>query len=58
MLPGTVLYVAGSDAVFKFILHKESPLGAVAAFAVFGALLYFLIRYARGLLKNVKREKP
>jgi len=58
MLPGTVLYVAGSDAVFKFITHKESPLGAAAAFAVFGVLLYFLVRYARGLLKNAEKEKP
>jgi hypothetical protein len=52
MFPGTVIYVAGSDAVSKFITHEESPLGAVAACAVFGAILYFLVRYARGLLKS------
>ena len=57
MFPGTVLYVAGSDAVSKFVTHEASPLGAVAVFAVFGALLYFLVRYARGLLKDSEEKK-
>jgi len=52
MLPGTVLYVAGSDAVSKFITHEESPLSAAAAFAAAGILLFILFRYAKNKLKG------
>jgi len=58
MLPGTLLYVAGSDAVSRFITHEGNPSGAVAVFAISGILLYFLIRQARGFLKRSEGKKP
>ena len=52
MIPGTVLYVAGSDAVFKFLANGKIPYFSIGAFALFGILLLFLIRYARGFMKR------
>ncbi len=50
MLPGTVLYVAGSDIIFKTAARGEIPWGILGLFAVFAAGLFFLIRFARGFL--------
>jgi len=47
MLPGTVLYVAGADAVFSGVARGEVSWGLIAAIAVAGVALAFLTRYAR-----------
>ncbi len=52
MLPGTVLYVAGSDIAAKLIYSGKAPRGAAAAFAVFCVLLVILVRRARAYLKK------
>ncbi len=52
MLPGTVLYVVGVDAVIQAIVHKEVPwplLGVIVAVAV---LLAVLVRFARRKMKE------
>ncbi len=52
MLPGTVLYVVGVDAVIQAIVHKKVPwplLGVIAAVAV---LLAALVRVARRKIKE------
>jgi len=56
MLPGTVLYVAGSDVIFKLIANGKIPLGPAMAFSVFGVLLVILVKYAKTYL-NKKEEK-
>ncbi len=52
MLPGTVLYVAGADAVFTGISRGEVSWELIAAIAVAGAVVTFLIRYARHRLSE------
>lgn len=47
MLPGTVLYVVGADAVFRGISQGRVAWGLIAAVGVAGGLLAILIRYAR-----------
>lgn len=51
MIPGTVLYVAGSDAVFRFAESGKINIVIAAVFGVFTVLLFLLVRYARALLK-------
>ena len=52
MLPGTVLYVAGADAIFTGISQGQVPWGLIAAITVAGAIVAFLIRYARHKLNE------
>jgi len=52
MLPGTVLYVAGADAIFTGISRGQVPWGLIAAITVAGAVVAFLIRYARHKLNE------
>ncbi len=52
MLPGTILYVAGSDALFTGIARGEIPWGIIGAVAVAAILLGLLIRFARSKLQG------
>jgi uncharacterized membrane protein YdjX (TVP38/TMEM64 family) len=56
MLPGTVLYVGGADAVIKGIAKGHVPWVLISVVAGAAVILFFLVRYARGKLKE--KEKP
>lgn len=47
MLPGTVLYVAGSDAIFSGLERGRVPWNIVLVFALVGGLLALLVPIAR-----------
>ncbi len=57
MLPGTVLYVVGVDAVIQAIVHKKVPWPLVGVIAGVGVLLAVLIRFARRKMKEESREQ-
>jgi uncharacterized membrane protein YdjX (TVP38/TMEM64 family) len=57
MLPGTVLYVAGSDVIFKLIANGKIPFGPAMAFTVFGVLLIILVKYAKAYLKKKEGKR-
>jgi uncharacterized membrane protein YdjX (TVP38/TMEM64 family) len=48
MLPGTILYVVGGDAVVKIIMRGKLPLALVVV--IVGVVLFItvLVRYAKG----------
>lgn len=52
MLPGTVLYVVGSDAVSTAIVQKKIPWILVLIFVLTGAVITVLVRQARKKLKE------
>ena len=52
MLPGTVLYVTGSDALFRMFSKEEVSWGLIATILVVAAVVTFLIRYARQRLNE------
>jgi uncharacterized membrane protein YdjX (TVP38/TMEM64 family) len=52
MLPGTILYVVGSDAVFQAIEKGEVPWILVGVFAIAIVVLVLVVRYARGWLRE------
>jgi len=54
MLPATVLYVVGADAVFKSIAEKEIPWILTGVLGAVGVLLIFLIRSLRRKLPTPK----
>lgn len=56
MLPGTVLYVVGADAVTQAIAKGEIPWALVAAVAATAVILTLLVRSARGKLKSEEEE--
>lgn len=56
MLPGTVLYVLGADALAKGISEGRVPWALVAALAAAGVVLVFLIRRARRVLRQKEAE--
>jgi len=47
MLPGTVLYVVGTDVIVRAVAEGEIPWVGIAAVAVFGVLVAFLGRFAK-----------
>jgi pyruvate/2-oxoglutarate dehydrogenase complex dihydrolipoamide dehydrogenase (E3) component/uncharacterized membrane protein YdjX (TVP38/TMEM64 family) len=47
MLPGSVLYVVGSDAVFRAVAEGRIPWALVVVLIVAAAVLTLLVRYAR-----------
>lgn len=51
MLPGTFLYVAGGDALKRFLAEGEIPWKIVLAFTVVAFLLYIAARKGRSGLK-------
>jgi len=52
MLPGTVLYVVGVDAIIQAIVHRKIPWPLLGVVAGVGALLAVLARFARRKLKE------
>jgi len=52
MLPGTVLYVVGADAVTKGLTRGEVPWVLVGALAGTGIVLFVIVRFARKKLQD------
>jgi len=52
MLPGTIIYVAGFDAVFTAIKEGRVPWALVAVVAVMAGLLFLIVRQAKKRLKS------
>jgi uncharacterized membrane protein YdjX (TVP38/TMEM64 family) len=52
MLPGTVLYVVGVDAVIQLIIQKEVPWILFGVVAGVGVLLALLVKLARNKIKD------
>ena len=51
MLPGTILYVVGADAVTKGLSEGKIPIGLLITVLFFIVFLGFLVRYARKKLR-------
>lgn len=52
MLPGTVLYVVGVDAVIQLIIQRQVPWILFGVVAGVGVLLAVLVKFARGKIKE------
>ena len=52
MLPGTILYVVGADALTQGIAQGEVPWVLIGAMGGVGVLLAILVRYARRRLQG------
>ena len=52
MLPGTILYVVGTDAVIQAIIRKEVPWSLIGIVIAVGILLVLLVKLARGKLRE------
>ncbi len=58
MLPGTVLYVVGADAIARGLAEGRVPWALVAALAVALGILALLVRHARRLLARREASAP
>ena len=56
MLPGTILYVVGSDALFTTMREGEIPWVLLGALAVVVALTFFIVRTARRRLEQAEAD--
>ncbi len=54
MIPATVLYVVGADALFTGIRDGEIPWALLGALAIIVAVTFFIVRTARRRLKEVE----
>jgi len=52
MLPGTILYVVGSDALFRGLSERRVPWALVAVFVAAIVVLTVLVRHARRKLRS------
>ena len=52
MLPGTVLYVVGTDAISQAIIQKRVPWPLIGVLVGVGILLVVLVKIARGRLRE------
>lgn len=52
MLPGTVLYVVGTDAVASTVSQGRLPYGLIGVFVITVVLITVLVRQARKILKS------
>jgi uncharacterized membrane protein YdjX (TVP38/TMEM64 family) len=52
MLPGTVLYVVGVDAVIQLIVQRKVPWTLLGVIAGVGVLLAVLVKFARRKIKD------
>ena len=52
MLPGTILYVVGTDAVIQAIVSKKVPWTLIGIVIAVGILLVVLVKLARGKLRE------
>ena len=57
MLPGTILYVVGTDAVIQAIVGKKVPWTLVGIVIGTGILLVVLVRFARKRLHEEKKSE-
>jgi uncharacterized membrane protein YdjX (TVP38/TMEM64 family) len=60
MLPGTILYVVGADAVVDALTRRRAPWALIAVLVAVMAVLAFLVRFARRRLQveEKMREEP
>jgi len=56
MLPGTVLYVVGTDAISQAIIQKKVPWPLIGVLIGVGILLVVLIKFARKRLHEENQE--
>lgn len=56
MLPGTVLYIAGADALFKGIAQGRVPWVLVGVVGLAAAILTLLVRHARKKLSDKEKK--
>lgn len=56
MIPGTILYVVGADALYQGIVMGAVPWKLVAAFVAAFIFLTILVRYARRRLKEKQKD--
>jgi uncharacterized membrane protein YdjX (TVP38/TMEM64 family) len=52
MLPGTILYVVGVDAVVQLIIRRRAPWILIGVIAGVGVLLVLLVKLARSKIKD------
>ena len=57
MLPGTILYVVGTNAIFSGISSGKIPWVLVSVIVLAGIILAFLVRLARKKLLQEQKEK-
>jgi membrane protein implicated in regulation of membrane protease activity len=57
MLPGTVLYVVGADAVTSAVSERRVPWILIWVFAFTAVLIIILVRQARKKLKGDEERK-
>ena len=58
MLPGTVLYVVGTDAISQAIIQKRVPWPLIGVLIGVGILLVVLVKFARKRLHEEDQEVP
>lgn len=56
MIPGTILYVVGTDAVTRALESGEIPWVLIAVVAAALVIVFFLVRYARSILDSKRKE--
>jgi uncharacterized membrane protein YdjX (TVP38/TMEM64 family) len=55
MIPGTILYVVGADALTKGIAEGKAPWPLIAVLAAAAVIVAFLVRYARQMLRDKEK---
>ena len=58
MLPGTILYVVGADAVTKAVSEGKAPWPLIGVAAAMIVTITFLVRHARSKLKSKEGSHP
>ena len=58
MLPGTILYVVGADAIMQAIIQKRAPWTLIGVMIGVGILLVVLVKFARRQLHEEEAKVP
>ncbi len=58
MLPGTILYVVGADAIMQAIIQKRVPWALIGVMIGVGILLVVLVKLARKRLHEEEEQVP
>jgi len=58
MLPGTVMYVVGADAITKAVTRGEIPWHLIGILVLLIIALTFIVRFARKKLRQAEEETP
>lgn len=58
MLPGTILYVVGADAIMQAIIQKRAPWTLIGVMLGVGILLVVLVKIARRRLHEEEEKVP